>query len=390
MPTVGMAPGEVYLGQWLVAAGGQLSVGDVIAVVETDKAEVPIEAEVAGTLSRHLVAEGDAAPAGSTIGWVLEAGDTDPSDSPRPSIGVDAGGSPTPSTSSDIPTDTQSTLGSPPAKNAVTSRADRTRDPRTGELSPYTASPRARAGQSTLPDAAPRQEAPAAGSPDETATAPAVPAVDTPDRYRAAIARAVSRSWAEIPHFAVTRELRSERLHEVLAGFRAISPEVTLTDVVLKAFALSLIERFDTKSINLGIAVATTQGVAIPVLPNVATADLLAVARLRKAAVERALAGERNGDDDTAAHSTISNLGALGVDSFTGIVPVGQTSLLTVGRSAERPVVEDGVLVVGHTMHVTLNVDHRVWDGSDAALVLRRLAGISAQPGLLLALGTTS
>jgi pyruvate dehydrogenase E2 component (dihydrolipoamide acetyltransferase) len=122
------------------------------------------------------------------------------------------------------------------------------------------------------------------------------------------------------------------------------------------------------------------------VLRSVATSDVLAIARARRAAVDRALGARMSADDQVTPHSTLSNLGSYGVDSFTGIVPFGQTSILTVGTAAQRPVVADGALAVGTTMHLTLNVDHREWDGQHAADALRRFAAIATEPTILLAL----
>jgi len=78
MPSLGMAPGDVYLAEWLIEAGAAVAAGEVIALIETDKAELSIEAEVAGTLSAHLVDVGDLAAAGSVIAWVLEPGEVAP------------------------------------------------------------------------------------------------------------------------------------------------------------------------------------------------------------------------------------------------------------------------------------------------------------------------
>jgi pyruvate dehydrogenase E2 component (dihydrolipoamide acetyltransferase) len=345
LPALGMAPGDVYLTQWVKEAGETVDEGDVIALVETDKSEVDLVAPAPGVLGAHLVPAGASAPAGATIAWVLESGEADP-----------VGGAT--ALASEVIAEQAAALGPTPG-------GTRQRDARTGELVPHTRSPRSRASSAPTADTV-------------------VPA--SIDRHRAAVARAVAQSWAEIPHFAVSRELRVERLQDVHRSFRAIDATVTLTDVLLKAYALALVERFETTEIDLGLAVATDRGVAIPVLRDVARAGVLRIARARRAAAERARAGRSDPDDAVAPHGTVSNLGAYGVDSFTGIVPLGQTSILTVGAAAPRPVVEDGGLAVGVTMSVTLNVDHREWDGQHAAEALRRLAGIIAEPAVLLAI----
>src|SRR5262249_37778600 len=104
--------------------------------------------------------------------------------------------------------------------------------------------------------------------------------------------------------------------------------------------------------------------------------DAHALARARAAAVERARRGRLSADDLGAQPaSTLSNLGAMGVDHFTGVIALGQTSLLTVGRAVPRPAVgPDGGLVVRTTFNATLNVDHRQLDGADAARLLAAVA----------------
>ena len=96
------------------------------------------------------------------------------------------------------------------------------------------------------------------------------------------------------------------------------------------------------------------------------------LAAARAAAVERARAGKLNADDlGTPPPSTLSNLGAMGVDHFTGVIALGQTSLLTVGRAIPRVTADaDHALSVRTTFHATLNADHRTIDGAGAARLL--------------------
>ncbi|MBB6475713.1 2-oxo acid dehydrogenase subunit E2 [Sphaerisporangium rubeum] len=221
---------------------------------------------------------------------------------------------------------------------------------------------------------------------DAGTPAPVAAKQDVPqdlDRHRAAIARSVSLSWQTIPHFTVTREIRMEPALDTLKGWKIVLPRLTLTDFLLRAFALALTERQGTTDVALGLAVATERGVVIPVLPSVPHQDLAALSTARWAAAERAQQGRMVASDGLTPAGTLSNLGSRGVDSFTGVVPYGQSALLTVGRAAQRPVVQDGALAVGTTMQATLNVDHRYWDGHHAAEVLERLAAILATPTLL-------
>jgi pyruvate dehydrogenase E2 component (dihydrolipoamide acetyltransferase) len=127
-------------------------------------------------------------------------------------------------------------------------------------------------------------------------------------------------------------------------------------------------------SCDLGLAVATPDGVMMPVVPDVPSLDAPGLVAARIAAARRGREG-RLTERDLASNAiaAVSNLGARGVDAFTGIVPAGRRLLLTTGRIAARPVAIDGRLAVRPTVIATLNVDHRYLDGDRAADVLDAL-----------------
>jgi pyruvate dehydrogenase E2 component (dihydrolipoamide acetyltransferase) len=191
----------------------------------------------------------------------------------------------------------------------------------------------------------------------------------------------VSESWRTIPHFSVQREVDASDADACLAAMRAVAPGATYTDLLLRAFALA-VGPFAWlagggggpgagTSGDVGLAVATPEGVMIPVVPDVPALAGPALVAARQAAVRRGREGRLTARDlASGAVGAVSNLGARGVDSFTGIVPAGRRLLLTTGRIAGRPVVIDGRLAVRTTLIATLNVDHRYFDGDRAADVL--------------------
>lgn len=400
VPALGMASDTVYLVEWLKHPGDLIEEGEEIAQIETDKAEMSIAAPAGGTLGRHRFPDATEVPSGATIAVLLSEGESEDVDHADDALGSTTDVAPAPAQQSSV----QPTSPKQPAAQARDAAGPLTRSDRarldSGELEPYVSSPHRRAdllAQRSAPSYEPSAAAPAqtpATIPEPIAAAPAAPSTDHApqrdrgvDRHRAAVAAAVARSWAEIPHFAVEREVRVERFDEVLAGFRAVNRQVTFTDLIVKAFGLALIETVGTSEIDLGLAVATDRGVAIPVLRDVARRDVLGIADSRRAAIERSKAARFDPDDSVGPICTVSNLGAYGVDSFTGIVPVGQKGILTVGSAGLRPVVENGALGLGRAMTVTLNVDHRQWDGQHAAEILSRLAAIAANPILLTSFG---
>lgn len=351
IPVMGMAPDDVVLLNWLKPAGAAVSVGDAVAVVETSKAELEIEADTAGILGRRLFAERDTITPGTTITHILDPGEADPETGGRPAAVVDADSS---------PNEVQPTI-----------RADLA-----AERPRHRASPRQRRLDALAATSGGVSDGPTSAQPGRP---------DAADRFRAAVSASVSRSWQEIPHFTVTRELRVGPVIDVVASWRAVLPALTLTDLLLRALALAMLERERRSDLDVGLAVATERGVAIPVVRDVLSLGMVELVDARAAAVRRARAGRLSPDDGTLPVITLSNLGAAGVDQFTGVVPYGQTGLLTVGRAAPRAVVDaDGALVAAVTMYATLNVDHRSWDGLPAAQVLDRLAHLLRDSASLL------
>ncbi len=372
-PALGMASTEVVLSEWLVAEGEAVVEGQIIAMIETDKSELELAAPRSGTIGRLRYQAGDAVPNGATIATILDADESEAS----PAVGTAPDAATTPVRP------TAPVAGEPfPAADAFPAgrgAGARERDD-AGDLLPHTLSPRERSGLGSV-GAAAASVAAAPEAPPSTTPEPVPGAV--PDKHRRAVAAAVTRSWAEIPHFAATAQLDVAPLEALLRSARAVAPGITFTDLIVKAYALSLVGRLGVSTINLSLAVATDAGVAMPVLENVAEVSLLDLSKKRAAAVQRAREGKSAPEDLLPGHSAVSNLGGYGVEHFTGIIPVGQTSLLTIGAAADRPVVRDGQLVAGRTMYATLNVDHREWDGQHVGEVLQRLAALSADPAAI-------
>ena len=141
---------------------------------------------------------------------------------------------------------------------------------------------------------------------------------------------------------------------------------------MLRALALALRADGEPGAVDVGLAVATPNGVVIPVVRGVLDMDLGELRRERESAVERARAGPAASRRPAATRHArrCPTSGTLGVDAFTGVIAVGQTSLLTVGRILARPLRQRGALAIRDSFHATLNVDHRVLDGEEAARLL--------------------
>ncbi|TFD07139.1 dihydrolipoamide acetyltransferase family protein, partial [Cryobacterium sp. TMT1-66-1] len=230
-------------------------------------------------------------------------------------------------------------------------------------------------------------EAPAAVSADSVS----VPV----SRIRAVTARRLTESQA-VPHFFLTSVVDVALLvafrAEVNESLAALGTKVSLNDLFVRASAVALRAHPEVNAswgdgvilrhnhVNVGVAVATDDGLLVPVVADADQKSLAAIA------VEtRALAGlARTGGLSLAQMSggtfTISNLGMFGIDSFTAVLNPPEAGILAIGAASDVPAVRDGVLVSVPTVKITLTVDHRVLDGAVAAAFLRDLTQLLEKP----------
>jgi pyruvate dehydrogenase E2 component (dihydrolipoamide acetyltransferase) len=437
IPALGMAMTEAILTRWYKKPGETVAAGEAIAEIETDKSAIDLESPADGVLGPHLVAEGDEVPIGAAVTRIMD-GQADPApgspadpvsgdqpdpvsgDQPDPVPGYEPDPFPVPAdtggvaaTAADGAAPDTSTDGAPVTSAPLTSAAGIAGGVSAAGVTfpharrPHALSPRKRMAARLAAEAAAAAEAAgaAAGAPAADAAVAAHAASAQTDSAltdsaltdsaltdsaltdpaltgrRRAVAQAVSESWRTIPHFSVQREIDAGDADACLAAMRAVAPEATYTDLLLRAFALA-VGPFawlaggegapgGGTSGDVGLAVATPEGVMMPVVPDVPALAGPALVAARQAAVRRGREGRLTARDlASGAVGAVSNLGARGVDAFTGIVPAGRRLLLTTGRIAGRPVVIDGRLAVRTTLIATLNVDHRYFDGDRAADVL--------------------
>jgi pyruvate dehydrogenase E2 component (dihydrolipoamide acetyltransferase) len=391
IPSIGVAMEEALLVKWLKQPGEPVSVDEPVAEIETDKTGMDLNSPVSGVLGPHLVAEGAIIPVGTAIVEVIEEGaqalaassapaespPAAPAVAPEPDVAMVGEGLPAVAEGGRVPH-----ALSPRARRAAREAALAGAAPGT---TPDRASPAETGPAETGPvevglvEVGPVEVGPVeAGATGSGADPVGVEASSQAGRFRALIAAKVSESWREIPHFSVTREIDAEAMLATLALLRTTSsdPVPTLTDLMLRALALGLREFGHRGPSAEGLAVATEFGVIIPVVRQVLVMDAGALARARKAAIERARSGRLSPEDlADPPPSTLSNLGPFGVDQFTGVIALGQQSLLTVGRAAPRVVADDARTIRVRTSFLaTLNADHRVIDGAGAAQLLASFA----------------
>ncbi|MBB6050881.1 dihydrolipoamide acetyltransferase family protein [Armatimonas rosea] len=205
---------------------------------------------------------------------------------------------------------------------------------------------------------------------------------------RKTIARRLTESKQQIPHFYVTVEVDMEALlslrEQVNAAGGAV--KVSVNDCLLKAVSVALLaapnvnSKFDdnkrlvSKNHHIGFGVALEDGLIVPVVRNVQALSLRQVAAASKPLIEKARAGKLQPADYTGGTFTISNLGAVAeVENFAAIVNPGEAAILAVSSTRTVAAVVNGQLVPRKRMKVTLSADHRVVDGADGAAFLGAL-----------------
>ena len=377
MPRLGQDMERGILVEWVKSVGEQVAEGEILAVIETEKAEVAFESPHSGWLVATLVEPGTTAATGTPLAWI---GD-DPSAEPPAAETAAGPGAPT----AESP--------KPPA----TPDTPRRPAPRRSARKPVSPLARRRARELGVDLAEVEGTGPGGRITDDDVKKAHRAARDRAgdqgglSRMRRAIAAQMSRS-AAVPQFQLMREVVLEK-PESAEGRR----KVGYTDMVLWATARALGRRPAVNSswidgdppsirvhprVNLGFAVAVEEGLIVPVIPDAAALSLPEVAAERRrieAAVRR---GRLRGEELAGGTFTVSNLGGAGVDGFTALVNPPEAGILAVGAVRSRPVVVDGRLCAAPTVRLTLSGDHRVFDGMEGA---RFLAEIDAQ---LQSLGT--
>jgi pyruvate dehydrogenase E2 component (dihydrolipoamide acetyltransferase) len=399
-----MAMTEALLLAWLKQPGDAVVEGEPIAEIETDKATMDLESPATGLLGRHLFDAGALVPIASPVCRILDTGELEPGGDGPPSVSTAPSAEPSFAGIYDelhpVETLAPSVFDAPATASRTTTALPTTALPATPlpTTAPATAASSNADLSNTAPTARPQtadgRRAPHEMSPRqrrlarEAAAVGATASVGTTGgavssvagRRREAIALRVSESWRTIPHFAVSRDVDASAAVTALKALRGERADATMTDLLLHAFAaaadwLHVTTGFTSgpgsTSSDVGLAVATPEGVMIPVVTGAAQLPPSDMIAARQDATRRGRDGHLSKTDVTGTPvGSLSNLGALGVDSFTGIIPLGQLCLLTIGRIAARLVPTDSGISTAQILQATLNVDHRAIDGDVAARAL--------------------
>ena len=396
--------------KWLKREGDRVQPGDILAEVETDKADVEMEAFGGGVLRKILVPVGATAPVGGLIGVIAEpdeeiSGLGGPDMAPQTPPPAQPA---KPSASAAPPRAVPSPRAAPavavaPAPAVLGGRI---------KASPLARKIAAQSGVdlrllqgSGLGGRVVRRdvEAAAGAGGARAAVAPAVaPGVEFEDRplsqIRAAIARRMPLSKAPVPHFYVSSQVAMDRAGALREELNALQgqPKISVNDFVIRACALALLDHpgvnasFQGESIrvyhraHIGIAVALDDGLITPVLRDAHAKSLAQIAVEARDLAERARNRKLRAPEMSGATFSISNLGMFEVTEFSAIINPPEGAILAVGTVRRVPVVTEDGLGVGWRMMLTLSCDHRVMDGAMGARFLQDVKRLLEEPLRLL------
>ncbi|WP_425404848.1 pyruvate dehydrogenase complex dihydrolipoamide acetyltransferase [Hwanghaeella sp.] len=433
MPALSPTMTEGTLAKWHVKEGDEVSSGDVIAEIETDKATMEVEAVDEGVIAKILIEEGSEGVAVNTAIAILAEEGEDPAEAAKSG----GGGAPAPAPAAPEPSKEQASPAAAASPAASTAPAPAAAPASSG--SRVFASPLAKriaadagvdlaavsgtgphgrvvkadveaaiASGGTKPAAAPAAETPKAAPKTPAAGAPPVLSADDPifqmlppheavpnTNMRKTIAKRLTESARDVPHFNVLADVEIDSLlalRKQLNDREGADYKISVNDMVIKATALALtrvpdcnVAYTDTAvlkfaQVDMAMAVAIDGGLITPIIKDCAAKGLATISKEAKELAGKAREGKLKPEEYQGGTFSISNLGMFGVKSFNSIINSPQGGILSVGAGEQRAVVKDGALAIATVMTLSLAVDHRCIDGAAAAGFMKELKAILQDP----------
>ena len=437
MPKLSDTMSEGTLVSWKKKKGDQVSAGEVLAEIETDKATMEWESPEDGTLTEIYVEEGGKVNVGDKIAFIGGEGEEAPKEEaqaekeekqPKPAEQKEK--QPQAKTEKPAPAQKREQEAAPPAQKTTVepavSAAPKKEKPEEARVkaSPVARRVAAELGidltsvKGTGPDGRVTETdvrgaakfagsvADHGGAKVESKPAPSIKAGESAriqlSGMRKIIAQRLVESLGPVPHFYLEIDVNAGPLMEAReelksAGEGADAAKITVNDFVLKAAVQAAVKvprvnaSFDGDAIvqyadiDLGIAVAIEEGLLTPVIRAAQNKPLREISELAKDLAHRARNKRMKPEEFQGGTFTVSNLGGMGIDSFSAVINPPQGFILAVGRITKVPVIDDSdQIVVGHRMSLTMSCDHRVIDGALGAEYLKELRHLLENPALLL------
>ena len=432
MPKLSDTMTEGTLVAWKKKKGDKVSAGDVIAEIETDKATMEWESPEDGVLTEIYVEEGGKVNVGDKIAFIGGEGEEAPKEEKKEKPAekkeekkpaAKAKEKETAPPQEKVDKNKTVEAGVSPAKP----QPGRPPLQKTGDEARVKASPVARrvaaelgvdlaSVKGTGPEGRVTESDVRAAAKSKTVEAGVSPAQKQPTRLppqtvgtrinlsgmRKVIAQRLTESLGPVPHFYLNINIDADPLMEARAelksaGEGADTAKITVNDFVLKAAVMAAVKvpkanaSFDGDAIvqyadvDLGIAVAIEDGLLTPVIRAAQNKSLREISEMAKDLASRARNKRMKPEEFQGGSFTVSNLGGMGIDSFSAIINPPQGFILAIGKINRVPVVDNAdQIVIGHRMSIWMSCDHRVIDGALGAEYLKELRHFLENPALLL------
>jgi pyruvate dehydrogenase E2 component (dihydrolipoamide acetyltransferase) len=410
---------EGRLVEWKKQEGDTVTVGEILAEVETDKAVMDLQARAAGNLLKQVITPGTTVAVGTLVGVIGAQGEDigallGASAPPDGSAARRLGGSAAPASTS-APAGAPS--AAPPTVQPSPSRPPAEPPSRRVKASPLAKRIAAEQGMdlSKVEGSGPEgriivrdlQAGPVAAltRAAEPPSRPAAGFADVPlTQLRKTIAKRLTQSIGPIPTFYLTSEVEMDRVAEArdalnettrrLGGSaaREEAPKVSINDIIIKATALALRQHPACNAwwqddrirywhdIHISVAVAIDDGLITPVIRHTDQKTLRQIGAEVRDLAARARERRLQPEEYTGGTFSVSNLGMFDIDQFTAVINPPEAGILAVGSIVEKPVVQGGQVVPRKRMRLTMSCDHRVIDGATGAQFLRTLKQMLENP----------
>ena len=425
---------EGTLVAWKKKKGDKVSTGDVIAEIETDKATMEWESPEDGVLTEIYVEEGGKVNVGDKIAFIggegEEASKTEESPEEKeekPKAEEKKEPEKKETKPKEEKAEKKEEKKAEPKKEKKTPEAEKPAPKiEKDEEARVKASPVARRvaaelgvdlagvkgtgpeGRVTETDVRAAAKSKIVAPPQKGAAKPATPATKAGEGsrinlsgMRKVIAQRLAESLGPIPHFYLNIDINAGPLMaaraELKSGEGADASKITVNDFVLKAAVQAAVKvpkvnaSFDNDAliqyadVDLGIAVAIEDGLLTPVIRAAQNKSLREISEMAKDLAHRARNKRMKPEEFQGGTFTVSNLGGMGIDSFSAIINPPQGFILAIGAISKTAVVDDSdQIVVGHRMSICMSCDHRVIDGALGAVYLKELRHLLENPALLL------
>ncbi len=415
MPALSPTMKEGNLARWLKKEGDKIKAGEVIAEIETDKATMEVEAVDEGILGKIIIAGGtENVAVNSLIALILEEGEDQkslanyakntsnvlPKNESKPQVKIEEVAVKNTAVVATTVADISSHIKASP----LAKRIAKNNNVNLGSLGNLGTGPKGRIIKDDVLEFIASNSANTSTSGVVRRNGEEFKAVKN-NNIRKIIAKRLSQSKQNIPHFYLSAEFKIDRLLDMRMSLNEAAEtdasgnpayKISVNDLIIKASAMALKKVPQANSawsdeaillynnIDIAVAVAIDGGLITPIIKNADQKSIPAISSEIKILAKKARDNKLQPEEFQGGSFSISNLGMYGIDNFNAIINPPQSCILAIGRGLEKPIVENGQIKIANMVNITLSCDHRLVDGVIGAEFLKALRRYIENPVLML------